>query len=158
MDGRLIAPLGASAPPLEFVTLMLGEQLCGLPVTAVLDVLEELPMTPIPLAPAEIAGCMNLRGRIVIAIDLRRRLKTPAAQAAARRMAAVAAHGGERYAFLVDRVMEVVRLEPTAFEPIPPALLSVWAAFSSGVCRLQQRLMIALDVERLLAIGENEPR
>ena len=61
------------------VTLTVAEQICGVPVLAVRDILGEQPITCIPLAPPEIAGSLNLRGRIVTAIDLRRRLR-PAAR------------------------------------------------------------------------------
>ena len=63
------------------VTLTVGEQLCGVPVLAVRDILGEQTITRIPLAPPEIAGSLNLRGRIVTAIDLRRRLRLPPAPA-----------------------------------------------------------------------------
>jgi purine-binding chemotaxis protein CheW len=59
------------------VTLTVGEQLCGVPVLAVRDILGEQTITRIPLAPPEIAGSLNLRGRIVTAIDLRKRLRLP---------------------------------------------------------------------------------
>ena len=61
------------------VTLTVADQLCGVPVLAVRDILGEQTITRIPLAPPEIAGSLNLRGRIVTAIDLRRRLQLPPA-------------------------------------------------------------------------------
>jgi purine-binding chemotaxis protein CheW len=67
-----------------FVTLTVADQLCGVPVQAVRDVLGEQAITRIPLAPAEIAGSLNLRGRIVTTIDLRRRLGLPDAAAGTR--------------------------------------------------------------------------
>jgi purine-binding chemotaxis protein CheW len=75
------AELSAAAMPAErvFVTLTLADQLCGVPVEGVRDVLGEQSVTRIPLAPPEIAGSLNLRGRIVTAIDLRRRGHQPPA-------------------------------------------------------------------------------
>ena len=64
-----------------FVTLTVADQLCGVPVLAVRDILGEHKITRIPLAPTEIAGSLNLRGRIVTAIDLRRRLRLRAGTA-----------------------------------------------------------------------------
>ena len=136
-----------------FVTLSVAEQLCGVPVTAVRDVLGEQPITRIPLAPPEIAGSLNLRGRIVTAIDLRRRLSLPPAPAGMPRMSVVAEQGGELSALLVDQVSEVMTLPASSFERNPPTLAPVWAAHSTGIYRLQGRLMVVLDVSRILALS-----
>ncbi len=137
-----------------FVTLSVADQLCGVPVQAVRDVLGEQAITRIPLAPAEIAGSLNLRGRIVTTIDLRRRLGLPDAAPGTPRMSVVAEQGSELYALLVDQVSEVMSLKPTAFERNPPTLPPTWAMFSAGVYRLEDRLLVVLDVARLLAHSE----
>ena len=93
-----------------------------MPVLAVRDILGEHAITRIPLAPTEIAGSLNLRGRIVTAIDLRRRLRLPPAPADQPRMSVVAEQGGELYALLVDQVSEVMSLKASAFERNPPTL------------------------------------
>jgi purine-binding chemotaxis protein CheW len=139
-----------------FVTLTLGEQLCGVPVQGVRDILSDQTITRIPLAPAEIAGSLNLRGRIVTAIDLRRRLKLPPAPAGQPRMSVVAEQSGELYALLVDQVSEVMTLRGAEFERNPPTLPPEWAAYSDGIYRLDGKLLVVLDVGRLLAVGETE--
>jgi purine-binding chemotaxis protein CheW len=136
-----------------FVTLTLADQLCGVPVMGVRDVLGAHPITRIPLAPPEIAGSLNLRGRIVTAIDLRRRLGLPPAPQNAERMSVVAELGGELYALLVDHVGEVVSPPSSAFERNPPTLNETWAAFSLGIYRLEGQLMVVLDVSRLLSLA-----
>src|SRR5579875_2705480 len=112
------APHAAADPQAErvFVTLTLADQLCGIPVLGVRDVLAEQVITRIPLAPPEIAGSLNLRGRIVTAIDLRRRLRLPPAPPNLKRMSVVADQGGELYALLVDQVSEVMNLAAASFE------------------------------------------
>jgi purine-binding chemotaxis protein CheW len=136
-----------------FVTLTVADQLCGIPVLGVRDVLGEQAITRIPLAPPEIAGSLNLRGRIVTAIDLRSRLRLPPAPQGAPRMSVVAEQGGELYALLVDQVAEVMTLRAAAFERNPPTLSPAWAEFSTGVYRLDSRLLLVLDIARLLAIA-----
>ena len=137
------------------VTLTVGDQLCGVPVLAVRDILGEQTITRIPLAPPEIAGSLNLRGRIVTAIDLRRRLRLPPPPAGMKRMSIVAEQGGELYAFLVDQVSEVMSLDARQFEPNPPTLPATWSAYSAGIYRLNGRLLVVLDVARLLALMPN---
>ena len=137
-----------------FVTLMVANQLCGIPVLGVRDILAEHKITLIPLAPPEIAGSLNLRGRIVTAIDLRQRLRLPAAPADQPRMSVVAEQGGELYALLVDQVAEVMSLKASSFERNPPTLPPPWAQFSSGIYRLDGALLVVLDVGKLLALNE----
>jgi purine-binding chemotaxis protein CheW len=137
-----------------FVTLTVADQLCGVPALGVRDILGEQAITRIPLAPPEIAGSLNLRGRIVTAIDLRRRLNLPPPKPGQKRMSVVAEQGGELYALLVDQVSEVMSLPASAFEQNPPTLEPGWAAFSAGIYRLEGRLLVVLDVGRLLALAD----
>lgn len=143
---------GSDADTIEntYVTLMLADQLCGLPVSSVRDILSAQPITRIPLAPPDIAGSLNLRGRIVTSIDLRQRLGLPPAGDAQGRMSVVAEYAGEQYALLVDDVDEVLTLPEGSMEPNPPTLPPPWSLFSRGVCRLEKRLLILLDPRRLI--------
>jgi purine-binding chemotaxis protein CheW len=136
------------------VVLTVADQLCGVPVLAVRDILGTHAITRIPLAPREIAGSLNLRGRIVTAIDLRARLHLPPAPAGRPRMSVVTEQGGELYALVVDQVSEVMSLKASAFERNLPTLPPIWAQFSTGIYRLDNRLLVVLDVGKLLALNE----
>ena len=136
-----------------FVTLTVADQLCGVPVESVRDVLGEQAITRIPLAPPEIAGSLNLRGRIVTAIDLRKRLGLPQAPEGKPLMSVVAEQGSELYALLVDQVSEVLSLPEESFERNPPTLPPLWAEHAEGIYRLEDRLMVVLDVGKLLALA-----
>jgi purine-binding chemotaxis protein CheW len=150
----LESPPAAADAEQVFVTLTVADQLCGVPVLGVRDILGEQLITRIPLAPPEIAGGLNLRGRIVTAVDLRRRLNLPAAPAGQKRMSVVAEQGGELYALLVDQVSEVMSLRASAFERNPPTMEPSWAEFSSGIYRLDDRLLVVLDVGKLLSLTD----
>jgi purine-binding chemotaxis protein CheW len=133
-----------------YVTLTVGGQLCGIPVLGVRDILAEQTITRIPLAAPEIAGSLNLRGRIVTAIDLRRRLNLPPPESDQKRMSVVVEQSGELYALLVDQVSEVMNLDSTLSERNPPTLGRNWAMFSNGIYRLDGRLLLILVVARVL--------
>lgn len=154
MEARASGLALAETAEAVFLTLTVAEQLCGVPVLAVRDVLGPQTITRIPLAPPEVAGSLNLRGRIVTAIDLRRRLGLPPRDAGAAPMSVVVEREGELYSLLADQVGEVLPLPRSDRAPNPPTLDPLWREVSDGVHRLGERLLILLDVERVLAIGE----
>lgn len=134
-----------------FVTLTVAGQLCGIPVGMVRDVLGEQAITRIPLAPKEVAGSLNLRGRIVTAVDLRRRLGIESGRNPdAKPMSVVVDQQGELYSLLVDSVGEVMTLDSSGLEDNPPTLDPLWREVTRGVHRLEGKLMAVLEVERLL--------
>jgi len=135
----------------ELVSIMLAGQAFGIPVGEVRDVLAPPPMTPIPLAPPEVAGALNLRGRIVVAIDLRKRLGLPPAPAGAAQMCVVIEFEGEL--FLVDRVGDVLRPEDDAIEPGTSVLDPAWRQIAAGICRFKDCLLVVLDVARAVDLG-----
>ncbi len=152
------AKLGAAAGGLPagdtvaFLTLTLAGQHCGVPVLGVRDVLANQTIARIPLAPAEVAGNLNLRGRIVTAIDLRARLRLPPRGPGEKAMSVVTEHGSELYALQVDQVSEVVTLLARDMEGNPPTLPALWAEHSRGIYRVNDRLLIVLNVARLLEL------
>jgi purine-binding chemotaxis protein CheW len=148
---------GAEADgPRDFVTMTVAGQLFGIPVLAVQDVLGEQRITRVPLAPPEVAGTLNLRGRIVTAIDMRQRLGLPARPPEQNGMSVVVDREGELYSLVVDAVGEVLRLEVEQYERNPATLDPVWRDVSTGVYRLDDNLMVVLDVRRLLEIRRAE--
>ncbi|MEX0698020.1 MAG: chemotaxis protein CheW [Dongiaceae bacterium] len=134
----------------DFVSMIIAGQLFGLPVLAVQDVLGPQRITRTPLAPPEVAGSLNLRGRIVTALDVRLRLGLPPRPEAERAMSVVVDHRGELFSLMVDSVGEVLSLGAADFERNPPTLDSRWREFSQGVYRLKDTLLVVLDVAQLL--------
>ena len=107
-------------------------------------------LTRVPLSGPEIAGVLNLRGRIVTAVDLRCRLGLPPRQARLPLMAVGIEWRAESYGLLVDAVGEVIKLADSGCEPNPVNLDAQFARVSVGVHRLDAQLMIVLDVDRVL--------
>ena len=95
---------------IEYVTATVGGQLFGLPISRVQDVFMPDRLARVPLAPPEVAGLLNLRGRIVTAIDMRRRLGLEAFAEGAPRMAVGIECKGESYGLLIDAIGEVLKL------------------------------------------------
>ncbi len=137
----------------EFVTFKIAGQFFGIPVLKVQDVLSSYRITRIPLAPPEIMGSLNLRGRVVTAIDMRARLGLPVRSDDGDSMSIVAEHEGELYSLVVDTVGEVLALSTDTFDRNPPTLEPKFRAVSDGIYRLDEQLLVVLDVNRLLDYG-----
>jgi len=134
----------------EYVTVTIGEQLFGLPISRVQDVFIPERLTRVPLSPPEVAGVLNLRGRIVTAIDMRRRLDLDPRKEGQTVMAIGIDVRGESYGLLVDAVGEVLKFSDAACEAKPANLDPRWARIASGVIRLDGQLLVVLDVDRVL--------
>jgi purine-binding chemotaxis protein CheW len=134
----------------EYVTVMIGGQLFGLPISRVQDVFMPDRVTRVPLSAPEIAGVLNLRGRIVTAIDMRRRLGLPPRTDDKPSMAVGIELKGESYGLLIDTVGEVMKLGDATRESNPVNLDSRLARVSGGVHRLDGQLMVILDVDHVL--------
>jgi len=146
----------ASPETQDFVTMIIQGHLFGIPVLTVQDVLGVQKITRIPLAPKEIAGSLNLRGRIVTAIDVRLRLDLEPRPPEEKAMSVVVDQGGELYSLMVDTVGEVLSLPLAKFERNPPTLDNKWREFSLGIYRLEENLLVVLDVGRLLDFNRSE--
>jgi purine-binding chemotaxis protein CheW len=137
----------------EHVTAVIGGQLFGLPILRVQDVFHPERLTRVPLAPPEIAGVLNLRGRIVTLIDMRRCLGLDRREDDAPVMAIGVESGGESDGLLIDSVGEVLQIDDGAREPNPVNLDPRLARVSVGIHRLDGQLLMMVDVDRVLDIG-----
>ena len=136
----------------EFVTVTICDHLFGLPISRVQDVFVPDRLTRVPLAPPDVAGILNLRGRIVTALEMRTRLDLGARQPGDPVMAIGIELRGESYGLLVDSVGEVMQLADSTCEPNPANLDPRLARVAAGIYRLEGQLMVVLDVDRLLDI------
>ena len=138
-----------------YVTFTVAGQLFGIPVLQVQDILVPGHIAPVPLAPPEVRGAINLRGRIVTVIDMRVRLGLSESQSGdGRGMGVTVENGRDLYTLLVDDVGDVIELPAHLREPNPSTLDRLWLEFADGVFALEGRLMVVLDIARLLHIGQ----
>ena len=137
----------------EYVTAVIGGQLFGLPISRVQDVFMPERLTRVPLASSEIAGVLNLRGRIVTVVDMRARLGLPKADDGKPPMAVGVDLRGESYGLLIDQIGEVLRLPEDGKEENHVNLDPRMAMLAGGVHRLDGQLMVVLDVDRVLELA-----
>jgi purine-binding chemotaxis protein CheW len=137
----------------EYVTFTAAGQMFGLPIERVQDVFKPARMTRVPLAGAEIAGVLNLRGRIVTAVHLCHRLDLQSLAEGTPPMAIGIEIGTESFGLLVDAVGEVLKLAESEREANPINLDRRLARVSAGVFRLDDQLLVVLDVDRVLDLG-----
>ncbi len=140
----------------DFVTIRLSGQLCGIPILSVHDVLSEQKITAVPLAPSAVAGVLNLRGRIVTAINLRERLGLDDRGEDNKNMSIVVEYEGEPYSLLIDSVGDVLSFPEDKFERNPVTLDARWQGVSEGIYHMEGELLVILDVEKLLNFGTNQ--
>lgn len=146
---------GVEEATIEYITVTIGNQLFGLPINRVQDVFMPASITEVPLSPKQIAGVLNLRGRIVTVIDMRERLGLPKNTDSTNAMAVGIESKGESYGLLIDAVGEVLRLPVDDYEQNPANLDKRWAQVSGGVQRLEGQLMVILDVDKILDMGND---
>ncbi len=134
----------------EFVTIYIGELMFGIPVLKVQDVIGVQQISIVPLSKREIAGLLNLRGRIVTAINTDQRIGFFNNTDLETKTNVVVEHNGDLYSLLVDGVGDVLDLPDAHFEQNPANLEAQLKDVSAGVYRLESKLMMILDIEKIL--------
>jgi two-component system, chemotaxis family, sensor kinase CheA len=138
----------ATANTSQFCTFYLDKMLFGVALKGVQEVIRSLDMTQVPLAPAAVSGLINLRGQIVTAVDLRRRLELEPGPQGLQSMNVVVRSEDGAVSLLVDEIGDVVEVEETSFEPPPETLRGSVRTIILGVHKLENRLMLVLDIEK----------
>ena len=139
----------------ELLTVYIAEQQFGISILQIQDVLRPQSVSPIPLSPREIGGSLNLRGRIVTAIDVRKRLGLPPSDSDSK-MSIVVEHKNEFFSLLIDKVGDVLNLDKNDFDFVPTTLDPIWKEVALGIYRLDSNLLIVLDVAKLLNFQEKK--
>jgi purine-binding chemotaxis protein CheW len=142
-----------SATQQQFCTFFIQGLLFGVEVETVQEVIRHQEMTGVPLAPSVVAGLINLRGQIVTAIDLRRRLGVRDRLEGELPMNVVVRTGDGAVSLLVDEIGDVVEVEGSNFEATPDTLAGTSRELIRGVYKLKNELLLVLDTQRSVNIG-----
>jgi purine-binding chemotaxis protein CheW len=138
----------------QFCTFYLDKLLFGVELKGVQEVIRSLEMTRVPLAPDVVSGLINLRGQIVTAVDLRRRLELEPAPPGAHSMNVVVRSEDGSVSLLVDEIGDVVEVEEDTFEPPPETLRGTIRTMITGVHKLNDRLLLVLDTDKACLMTE----
>ena len=141
----------------QFCTFLLDGHLFGVPVPQVQEVIRFQEMTPVPLAAEVVEGMINLRGQIVVAIDLRRRLELSERPEGERPINVVVRTRDGAVSLLVDEIGEVIAAEQSSFELPPQTLRGLLRATILGVYKLEGQLLHVLDIEKTCHVADAEP-
>jgi purine-binding chemotaxis protein CheW len=136
----------------QFCTFYLEDLYFGIEVTGVQEVIRYQEMTPVPLAPEVIRGLINLRGQIVTAIDLRRRLELSPRPDGQLPMNVVVRTEEGAVSLLVDEIGDVLETTPDSFERPPETLTGVARSLIRGAYKLPDRLLLVLDTDKTVNV------
>ena len=137
----------------QFATFYLDKLLFGVEVEKVQEVIRYQEMTRVPLAHAVVRGLINLRGQIVTALDLRRRLDLAERASDRLPMNVVVRTGEEAVSLLVDEIGDVLEVDDATFEAPPETLQGVGRELIRGAYKLKDRLLLVLDTEKTVTIN-----
>ena len=137
----------------QLSTFLVGDLLFGVDVLCVQEVLRYQHMTPVPRAPRVIEGLINLRGQIVTALDMRRRLNLPARDEGETPMNVVIRRNDGAVSLLVDEIGDVLPVDAANYEEPPDNLDAETRKIVRSVYKLKDRLLLVLDGERVVDLA-----
>lgn len=145
------------ADVLQLVGFHLGSEEFGVDIAGVQEIVRMREITQVPRAPEFVEGVVNLRGKIIPVLDLRKRFRLPAGEETKNTRIVVATVAGRTVGIIVDAVSEVLRVDASAIDPTPEMVASrIDSTFLTGIAKLEGRLLIMLDLDRILSPQEAE--
>lgn len=139
---------------MQIVVFGMGKELFGVSIETVHEIVRVPEITPIPEAPAFLEGMINLRGKILPVIDLRRRLKLSEGKRDKHTRVLITEDDGRLVGLLVDAVSEVVRIPEGALEPPPEMISSIGVEYLRAVAKIDGRLISLLDFTKVLGLED----
>ena len=141
---------------LQLVTFSIGEEEFGVDILKVQEIIRTMEITKVPRAESFVEGVINLRGKVIPILDLRRRFKLPSKPHDKHTRIIVIEMNAMIVGFVVDSVSQVLRIPSNTVEPPPPVVAGVDSEYINGVGKLQDRLLILLDLNKLLSSADLE--
>lgn len=149
-------PAATTRPDEQVVVFGISHESYAVPISSVHEIIREQHVTSIPGVPAYIEGIINLRGRVIPVLDLHKRLRLPMeAQTRSTRIVVIEI-GGQILGFIVDEVSEVLQIAPGSIEPPSPLITSLESHYLSGIAKVDDRLILLLDLNHLLSPNEQQ--
>ena len=142
------------AKDLQIVGFRIGRETFGLPISLVQEIVRPPEITAVPHAPEYVEGIMNLRGRIVPVIDLRRRFGAAVIENTRKSRVLVVEFESRAVGLVVDSASEVLKVSDAQIEPPPNVLTDAATNYVSGVAKYQGRIIILVDLKRILYADE----
>lgn len=151
-SGTGVATTGDNASVM-YVSFFVAGQMFGLEVAQVREIFFPEAIFNVPMAPRQVAGLINLRGRIVTVIDMRDKLSLDDVKGDRneRRPSITTERDGELYSLWIDKVGDIIEVEHASLRPVPSTVSPAWRQVARSVCRLDGALMVLLDLDALLA-------
>ena len=143
------------ADELQLCTFFLDQFFFGIEAEKVQEIVRYQHITPVPLAPLEVRGLINLRSKILIAIDMRRRLDLPVLNGDRLPLNLVVRVDEENISLLVDDVGDVLDVSDDWFEPTPETLTGKVRQLIRGAYKLEDRLLLILDIEKVVDLSSS---
>lgn len=137
----------------QLCTFYLDDQVFGIDVQHIQEVIKYQEMTEVPLAAESVMGLINLRGQIVTAIDLRKRFEMPERDSESLPMNVIVRAGGDATSFLVDRIGDVQEIDPNQYEEAPETLTGVAREMVAGTYKMPDHLILMLDLEKAMNVS-----
>jgi purine-binding chemotaxis protein CheW len=134
----------------QVVVFRLGNEVYGVDIAVVREIIRMQPVTKVPGAPAFVEGVINLRGKVIPVIDLRKRFGLSASEYTKHSRISVVEIDQRAIGLIVDAVAEVLRIPTSAVEPPSGFITSVDSSYLRGIAKLDQRLIILLNLDHIL--------
>ncbi|PKM80180.1 MAG: chemotaxis protein CheW [Firmicutes bacterium HGW-Firmicutes-14] len=143
-----------SGTELQFVVFKLGNEEYGVPITQVKEINRLTSPTKVPRSPVFVEGIINLRGQIIPIVDMKKRFDLPLTEYTGDARIIVVQLGNHTFGVQVDSVSEVLRINSSDIEPAPQIVCSIDSRYITGVAKVGDRLLILLDLDKLLSDEE----
>jgi purine-binding chemotaxis protein CheW len=138
----------------QLVIFELADEHYGVDIASVESIIKMEPITVVPQSPSFVEGVINLRGSILPVVDLRKRFRLTGSEVGKDARIVVVNIGGVKVGMVVDAVSEVLRVSEESVEPPPPMVTNVDSAFITGIAKIEDKLIIMLDLDRILVTHE----